>query len=50
MDVLEPLPRAAKRGRHTQDRQSASEHGNGNYGRGLVLRSRAAAPAGPGRH
>ena len=58
MDVVEPQPRAAKRGRRTQDRQSASAspptavgdgNGNGNQGQGRVLRSRAAAPAGPGR-
>lgn len=58
MDVVEPQPRAAKRGRRTQDRQSASaspptavgdDNGDGNHGQGRVLRSRAAAPAGPGR-
>ena len=57
MDVVEPQPRAAKRGRRTQGRQSASAspptavgdgNGNGN-GQGRVLRSRAAAPTGPGR-
>ena len=60
MDVVEPQPRAAKRGRRTQDRQSASAsppaavgggdgNGNGNNGQGRVLRSRTAAPTGPGR-
>lgn len=55
MDVVEPQPRAAKRGRRTQGRQSASAspptavgEGNGNS-QGRVLRSRVAAPAGAGR-
>jgi hypothetical protein len=50
MDVVEPQPRAAKRGRRTQDGQSASAsppmavgdgngHGHGNNGQGGVLRS-----------
>ena len=61
MDVVEPMPPAAKRGRRSnQDRQSASAspptavgngngNGNGNNGQGRVLRSRVAAPAGSGR-
>ncbi len=56
MDVVEPQPRAAKRGRRDQDRQSTSPPAgvgngsdNGNNGQGRVLRSRVAATAGGGR-
>jgi serine/threonine/tyrosine protein kinase RAD53 len=56
MDVVEQQPRAAKRGRRNQDRQSASpptavENGNdnGNNGQGRVLRSRVAAAPVAGR-
>jgi serine/threonine/tyrosine protein kinase RAD53 len=56
MDVVEPQPPAAKRGRRNQDRQSASPptavgngNDNGNNGQGRVLRSRGAAAAGGGR-
>ena len=49
MDVVEPQPRAAKRGRRNQDKQSVSPptavggSGDNNNGQGRVLRSRAAA-------
>jgi ser/thr/tyr protein kinase RAD53 len=53
MDGVEAQPRAAKRGRRNQDRQSASPPtavGNGNdNGQGRVLRSRVATAAGGGR-
>ncbi|KAF8494633.1 kinase-like protein [Russula emetica] len=52
MDGVEPQPRAAKRGRRNQDRQSVSPptavgngNDNGNNGQGRVLRSRVAAAA-----
>jgi len=52
MDVMEPLTRAAKRGRRIQDRQSASPPtaiGNeDDNGQGRVLRSRVAAGAAAG--
>lgn len=56
MDVVEPQPPAAKRGRRNQDRQSASPptavgngNDNGDNGQGRVLRSRGAAAAAGGR-
>jgi len=56
MDVVEPQARAAKRGRHNQDRQSVSPptaarngHDDGNNGQGRVLRSRVAGAAAGGR-